>query len=250
MDCVGLSFRGRFVLATRHKEQGRGADSGQQKGQFWFHWIDGLLVQREDNVSPTLAKLSQPPLCMRRASQIHRAGSLINQPSQPPPKSSVPIFTMHCARAHNAVMQFAIHLVDRDHPPAAARSSVQLARKPLTRRAFRLRSPAVGEYRFGSFCPILWVFQGSPAILAPPLQRRKRCYSTSQTQSHRTTSKHTTMKILPFLSIALGSIALVFSSVSCKEEKGPAGKVGEKIDDALDARPAEGLRDAAEDLVK
>ena len=58
------------------------------------------------------------------------------------------------------------------------------------------------------------------------------------------------MKILPFLSIALGSIALVFTSVSCKEEKGPAGKVGEKIDDALDARPAEGLRDAAEDLVK
>ncbi len=32
---------------------------------------------------------------------------------------------------------------------------------------------------------------------------------------------------------------------SCRE-KGPAEKIGEKIDDATDSRPAEGVRDAVE----
>ncbi|MCP5560512.1 MAG: hypothetical protein H7A55_22455 [Verrucomicrobiaceae bacterium] len=58
------------------------------------------------------------------------------------------------------------------------------------------------------------------------------------------------MKSLTLLSILLVSLSLSLAVTSCKEEKGPAGKVGEKIDDALDARPAEGLRDAAEDLTK
>lgn len=49
--------------------------------------------------------------------------------------------------------------------------------------------------------------------------------------------------ILPF---ALFSIAAL---PSCKE-KGPAEKIGEKIDDATDSRPAEGIRDAVEDVTK
>lgn len=43
---------------------------------------------------------------------------------------------------------------------------------------------------------------------------------------------------------------LGFALPSCSESKGPAGKIGEKVDDALDARPAEGVRDAVEDVVK
>lgn len=46
--------------------------------------------------------------------------------------------------------------------------------------------------------------------------------------------------------------AVVIGAVlpSCSEQKGPVEKVGEKIDDALDQRPAEGIRDAVEEVVK
>jgi predicted small secreted protein len=37
---------------------------------------------------------------------------------------------------------------------------------------------------------------------------------------------------------------------SCNTTKGPASKIGSKIDDALDARPAEGLRDAVEKITQ
>ncbi len=41
-----------------------------------------------------------------------------------------------------------------------------------------------------------------------------------------------------------------FAIPSCEESKGPGEKVGEKIDDALDARPAEKIRDAAEEITQ
>lgn len=47
--------------------------------------------------------------------------------------------------------------------------------------------------------------------------------------------------ILPFALFTLATLP------SCRE-KGPGEKVGEKVDDALDQRPAEGVRDAVEDV--
>ena len=49
--------------------------------------------------------------------------------------------------------------------------------------------------------------------------------------------------ILPFSLFTLAALP------SCKE-KGPAEKIGNKIDDATDSRPAEGIRDAVEDIKK
>jgi hypothetical protein len=54
---------------------------------------------------------------------------------------------------------------------------------------------------------------------------------------------------LTILSVT-SAFLLGFALPSCSESKGPAGKVGEKVDDALDQRPAEGVRDAVEDVVK
>ena len=61
-------------------------------------------------------------------------------------------------------------------------------------------------------------------------------------QSHT----HTMKSLLLILPFALFSIAAL---PSCKE-KGPGEKIGEKIDDATDSRPAEGIRDAIEDVTK
>ncbi len=44
--------------------------------------------------------------------------------------------------------------------------------------------------------------------------------------------------------------ATIGGTVSCEEKKGPATKVGDKIDDALDRRPAEKVRDVVEDIKK
>ncbi len=59
-----------------------------------------------------------------------------------------------------------------------------------------------------------------------------------------------TMKFIRILTLSLSAAALTLTAVSCKEEKGPAGKIGDKIDDALDNRPAEGVRDAVEKVVE
>jgi hypothetical protein len=58
------------------------------------------------------------------------------------------------------------------------------------------------------------------------------------------------MKTIHTLILCLSATTLSLTAVSCKQEKGPAGKIGDKIDDALDARPAEGVRDAVEDVTK
>lgn len=58
------------------------------------------------------------------------------------------------------------------------------------------------------------------------------------------------MKLIRLLTLTVAASALTLTAVSCKEEKGPAGKVGDKIDDALDARPAEGIRDAVEKVTE
>ncbi|SKA85460.1 hypothetical protein SAMN02745166_01151 [Prosthecobacter debontii] len=58
------------------------------------------------------------------------------------------------------------------------------------------------------------------------------------------------MKLIRILTLAVLSATVTFTTVSCKEEKGPAGKVGDKIDDALDNRPAEGVRDAVEKVTE
>ncbi len=41
---------------------------------------------------------------------------------------------------------------------------------------------------------------------------------------------------------------LVTALPSCAERKGPGEKIGEAIDDATDSRPAEGIKDAAENV--
>jgi hypothetical protein len=45
------------------------------------------------------------------------------------------------------------------------------------------------------------------------------------------------------LALSLVSITVL---PSCKESKGPAEKIGDKIDDATDSRPGEKVRDAVE----
>lgn len=54
-----------------------------------------------------------------------------------------------------------------------------------------------------------------------------------------------------FAALLLLSFAFAVSATipSCRE-KGPAEKIGDKIDDATDSRPAEGIRDAVEDVTK
>lgn len=47
---------------------------------------------------------------------------------------------------------------------------------------------------------------------------------------------------IPFTAI------LVAALPSCAESKGPGEKIGEAIDDATDSRPAEGIKDAAENV--
>ncbi len=42
--------------------------------------------------------------------------------------------------------------------------------------------------------------------------------------------------------------ALAFTALPSCKQKGPGEKIGEKIDDATDSRPAEGIRDAVEDI--
>lgn len=99
-------------------------------------------------------------------------------------------------------------------------------------------------------CLVPWSIRGGRGLLAWHLQLTGKASHTPEKHKHQTTQHSSNMKSLTLLSILLVSLSLSLAVTSCKEEKGPAGKVGEKIDDALDARPAEGLRDAAEDLTK
>lgn len=57
------------------------------------------------------------------------------------------------------------------------------------------------------------------------------------------------MKLIRILAVALAASSLTLTAVSCRE-KGPAEKVGDKIDDALDARPGEPVRDAVEKVTE
>lgn len=57
------------------------------------------------------------------------------------------------------------------------------------------------------------------------------------------------MKLIRLFALVFTASVLGLASVSC-EKKGPAAKIGDKIDDAMDARPAEGIRDAVEDVAK
>lgn len=58
------------------------------------------------------------------------------------------------------------------------------------------------------------------------------------------------MKLIRIFTLAVLASSFTFAAVSCKEEKGPAGKIGDKIDDAMDNRPAEGVRDAVEKVTE
>lgn len=53
------------------------------------------------------------------------------------------------------------------------------------------------------------------------------------------------MKLIRILSLALFAASVTLSSVSCRE-KSTGEKIGDKVDDALDARPGEPVRDAVE----
>lgn len=59
----------------------------------------------------------------------------------------------------------------------------------------------------------------------------------------------TIMKIARILLLTLSASAITLTAVSCRE-KGPAEKIGDKIDDALDARPGEPIRDAVEKVTE
>lgn len=58
------------------------------------------------------------------------------------------------------------------------------------------------------------------------------------------------MKLIRTFTLAILAAGLMLSAVSCKEEKGPMGKLGDKIDDATDSRPGEKVRDVVEDIKK
>ena len=53
-------------------------------------------------------------------------------------------------------------------------------------------------------------------------------------------------RIAALVILAVASIALT----GCNEAKGPAEKVGDKVDDALNQRPGEKVRDVVEDIKK
>ncbi|MGV3659787.1 MAG: hypothetical protein ACO1TE_06375 [Prosthecobacter sp.] len=55
-----------------------------------------------------------------------------------------------------------------------------------------------------------------------------------------------TLSAIILLSLAFFASATI---PSCRE-KGPAEKIGDKIDDATDSRPGEKVRDAVEDVTK
>lgn len=57
------------------------------------------------------------------------------------------------------------------------------------------------------------------------------------------------MKLIRILALLATASTLTLTAVSCRE-KGPAEKVGDKIDDALDARPGEPIRDAVEKVTE
>jgi hypothetical protein len=57
------------------------------------------------------------------------------------------------------------------------------------------------------------------------------------------------MKLIRILTLAITATTLTLTSVSCRE-KGPGEKIGDKVDDALDARPGEPIRDAVEKVTE
>ncbi|TDU70819.1 hypothetical protein EI77_01937 [Prosthecobacter fusiformis] len=57
------------------------------------------------------------------------------------------------------------------------------------------------------------------------------------------------MKLIRILTLAITATTLTLTSVSCRE-KGPGEKIGDKVDDALDARPGEPVRDAVEKVTE
>lgn len=57
------------------------------------------------------------------------------------------------------------------------------------------------------------------------------------------------MKPIRIFVLLAAASTLSLTAVSCRE-KGPAERVGNKIDDALDARPGEKVRDAVEKVTE
>ncbi len=58
------------------------------------------------------------------------------------------------------------------------------------------------------------------------------------------------MKLASYMLCLTSAFAIGFALPSCSESKGPAEKIGEKIDDALDQRPGEKARDAVEEIIE
>lgn len=57
------------------------------------------------------------------------------------------------------------------------------------------------------------------------------------------------MKLFRILTLTLAASALVMTTVSCRE-KTLGEKIGDKIDDGLDARPGEAVRDTVEKVTE
>lgn len=58
------------------------------------------------------------------------------------------------------------------------------------------------------------------------------------------------MKPFRYLLLLLTAVSFGFATVACNDNDGPMEDAGEKVDDALDRRPAEGARDAIEDATQ
>ena len=70
-----------------------------------------------------------------------------------------------------------------------------------------------------------------------------------QADANASRTQSNVMKLTRIITSTCMAAAFVAGGVSCSE-KGPGEKAGEKIDDVLDQRPAEGVRDKVEDAVE
>ena len=70
-----------------------------------------------------------------------------------------------------------------------------------------------------------------------------------QADANASRTQSNVMKLTRIITSTCMAAAFVTGGVSCSE-KGPGEKAGEKIDDVLDQRPAEEVRDKVEDVVE
>ncbi len=58
------------------------------------------------------------------------------------------------------------------------------------------------------------------------------------------------MKLIQIFVLTIAASAFSLTTMSCKQQKGPTSETGDKIDDTLDQRPAEKVRDEIEKVTE